>query len=186
MEEAKERLELLSRQDSLTGIPNRRHFDEMLEVEWRRAYRAGSTLCLILLDIDCFKRYNDAYGHLRGDECLKQVANVLREATTHAGDVAARYGGEEFVVLLPATDIDGAEGVAERLRAAVEGLGIPHKYSVTAPVVTISVGVGLAEGDRDESPAALIAAADEALYLAKHEGRNLVRSATLQRAIRVG
>lgn len=180
LEDATQELERLSRSDGLTGVANRRHFDDILDREWRRAFRAKSTVSLILVDVDCFKSYNDTYGHLRGDECLKQVGLTLQASATRAGDLAARYGGEEFVILAPDIDIEGALVIAERARAAVELLNLPHERSAAAPVVTISVGVACFTVADGESPDGLIEAADEALYRAKSEGRNrVVASSTL-------
>jgi len=172
--EANRRLERLSSLDSVTGVANRRRFDAALDHEWRRGCRSGSPLSVLLLDIDAFKRYNDTYGHLRGDECLQQVAAAISGCLSRAGDLAARYGGEEFVALLPHMGVEDASRVAGKIRAAVEALALPHEGSTTAPVVTISVG-GAAVVPRDDGdPSALVAAADEALYAAKRRGRNRV------------
>jgi diguanylate cyclase (GGDEF)-like protein len=165
--EANLRLERLSSLDGLTGVANRRRFDEALDVEWRRAARSGAPLSLAMLDLDFFKDFNDTNGHLAGDDHLRQVAKALFGALGRAGDLVARYGGEEFVVLLPGMGAAEAAAVAERLRASVEALALPHNASAVARVVTLSVGVAT-------RPAALVAAADEALYRAKREGRNRV------------
>jgi two-component system chemotaxis family response regulator WspR len=169
-------LERLSALDGLTGIANRRRFDDSLDAEWRRARRDKTPLSLILIDIDHFKRYNDHYGHLGGDDCLRQVARALAGVVHRPGDVVARYGGEEFVILLPATDADGAATVAETLRAVIETLRIPHARSDTADCVTISLGSATVFADGDGQQA-LIAAADGALYEAKKQGRNRHRRA---------
>ena len=165
-------LEKLSSLDGLTGIANRRRFDEALDQEWRRGRREQHALSLILIDVDYFKRYNDRYGHLRGDDCLRQVATGLAEVVHRPGDLVARYGGEEFVVLLPHTEEAGAATVAEALRAKIEGLAIPHALSETAQVVTISLGSATMRPSGDAGAEAVIAAADLALYAAKTGGRN--------------
>ena len=167
---ANERLGVLASQDGLTGIANRRTFDERLPIEWARASRARQPLALLILDVDFFKQYNDHYGHAMGDACLKMVANVLREKR-RAADLAARIGGEEFAVLLPNIDMEGAMSVAETIRARIEALRLPHTKSPLG-VVTASVGVAVAAADRTETVQALMATADKALYKAKTSGRN--------------
>ncbi len=174
LRDANRRLERLSSLDALTGIANRRAFDEVLETEWRRAARAGTPLSLVIADIDCFKRFNDGYGHRRGDDTLAAVARALQESLHRAGDFVARYGGEEFVVLLPGTDGARAAAFAETLRARVEGLGIAHERSPTAPVVTASLGVASVVPAKGVAASTLIDAADRALYRAKEAGRNRV------------
>jgi diguanylate cyclase (GGDEF)-like protein len=164
----------LSRNDGLTGIANRRHFDEFYQQEWKRALRDETPLSLILCDIDFFKNYNDTYGHQAGDDCLRAVAGVLQSGLRRPGDLAARYGGEEFIVVLPGTLREGALAVAESLRRAVEALAIPHSASAAAPVVTISLGISFTVPGSGESSADLLAAADKALYRAKEGGRNRV------------
>ncbi len=176
LEQANERLEALSAQDPLTGVGNRRMFDEVLEREWRRAQRSGQPLSLLMVDIDSFKPYNDAYGHKRGDECLSQVASALSSSANRASDLVARYGGEEFAVILPATSSAGATAIAEALRMKVEALMIPHEASATARFVTISIGVGTGVPQEGSPSGYLIERADKALYLAKQEGRNRVRT----------
>jgi diguanylate cyclase (GGDEF)-like protein len=178
--EANQRLERLSALDPLTGLANRRRFDEVLDVEWRRGCRSGGPISLILFDLDFFKRYNDTNGHLAGDECLRQVARVLSGALGRAGDLVARYGGEEFVALLPDLGEEAALALAERLRAGVEALGLPHDASAVSRLVTISAGVATMVADERHSPAVLVAAADRALYQAKRGGRNLVVRATAE------
>lgn len=160
--------------DGLTSIPNRRRFDEDLASEWKRAHRAGSTISLIMLDVDHFKAYNDHYGHGAGDNCLRKVAGALAEAVVRPGDLAARYGGEEFVVLLPTTGHESATQIAERIRAQVEALRIPHDYSAAAAWVTISVGLASAIPSDCDGAAALLEKADNMLYRAKNAGRNRV------------
>ncbi len=170
-----ELLEKLSRQDGLTEIPNRRHFNERAKLEWQRAQRVGLPLSVIMIDIDHFKQYNDRYGHAAGDACLKQVAQALKACVERPLDLVARYGGEEFVALLPETDCDGARHLAEQMRAAVEALSIPHAGSSSASVVTLSIGVAThKEGHAKADLSQLQTCADQALYRAKHQGRNRV------------
>jgi len=176
LEEANAKLERLSFLDGLTNIANRRRFDEFLHIEWRRAAREAAPLSVILADIDFFKAYNDTYGHEAGDEILKKVAGALAAMLNRPADLVARYGGEEFVVALPGTDAAGALVLAERLRAAVEALAVAHSTSRAAAHVTISVGVATTIPERGAAPEALVAAADQALYEAKHDGRNRVRA----------
>ncbi|HKP76446.1 MAG TPA: diguanylate cyclase, partial [Longimicrobiaceae bacterium] len=182
LREANQRLERLSQVDDLTGIANRRAFDDALDHEWRRSRRSGAPLALAMIDIDCFKDYNDHYGHREGDECLRRVARALAAGVHRAGDLVARYGGEEFVVLLPGIDADHAAVVAEALRAGVEALGLPHASSGVAPVVTISAGVAAMAPARQGPTGALVDDADRALYAAKREGRNRVAVAAGQLA----
>ena len=175
--EANLRLERLSSLDGLTGVANRRRFDEVFGLEWRRACRTGTPLSLVMLDLDFFKDFNDTNGHLAGDEHLRQVAQALAGTLGRAGDLVARFGGEEFVVLLPSMVAGDAAALAERLRQSVEALGLPHNASTVSRVVTVSVGVATAFAEERTSPAALVAAADGALYRAKREGRNRVAQA---------
>jgi diguanylate cyclase (GGDEF)-like protein len=172
LEEANEILRQLSSQDGLTGLSNRRHFDEALTREWRRALRSRGPISLLMLDIDGFKAYNDSNGHQEGDECLKSVATALRDVLKRSGDLCARYGGEEFAVILPETGLDGAARVAETLRATVEALQIPHPKGPISPVVTVSIGAHCLFPNESTNPAALISGADMALYMAKQTGRN--------------
>jgi diguanylate cyclase (GGDEF)-like protein len=166
----------LSTLDGLTGIANRRRFDEVLHQEWRRALRAQSPLSLILLDIDFFKAYNDNYGHLAGDECLKKVAHCLLDSLQRPADLAARYGGEEFACILPETDSNGALLIAHKLQANILALDIPHAYSEVAPQITVSQGVATAQplSDQECGTENLLGMADTLLYQAKAEGRNRV------------
>jgi diguanylate cyclase (GGDEF)-like protein len=172
LEEANRKLERLSFLDGLTNIANRRRFDEYLAVEWRRAQREHAPVSLILADVDYFKGYNDHYGHEAGDEVLKHVAAALDATVGRPADLVARYGGEEFVVVLPGTDTQGAAALAERLRAAVSALAIPHAHSRAADHVTISLGVATLVPPREGALEGLITAADQALYEAKRAGRN--------------
>lgn len=157
--------------DGLTGVTNRRFFDETLQQEWRRCSRAKLPLSLIMLDIDFFKKYNDTYGHLQGDECLKRVAAVLSRQVRRPGDVVARYGGEEFAIILPNTPLSGALDVAHHIEAAIRGMGIPHAQGGSQKLVTISAGVASWLWQTDHGPDQLIALADRQLYLAKEQGR---------------
>ncbi len=167
-------LEKLALMDGLTGIANRRSFDQALELEWKRAARSGREISVIMLDIDHFKPYNDNYGHGAGDDCLQRVAKALRSALHRPSDLIARYGGEEFVALLPETDSQGTAGMAETLRLAVANLTLPHAYSPIADHVTVSVGHVTRQAVPDQSPQDVLKAADQALYKAKEAGRNRV------------
>jgi diguanylate cyclase (GGDEF)-like protein len=174
LERANKRLQRLSYQDGLTGIANRRHFDEAIEREWRRARRLGSAVSLIMIDVDGFKALNDAYGHQFGDECLMLLARVFRDALKRPGDLVARYGGEEFAVLLPDTAPQGAGEIAEEIRAKVEAMKLTFNGLTSEAVVTISLGVVTRYPTGALFIGALISAADEALYWAKQDGRNRV------------
>jgi diguanylate cyclase (GGDEF)-like protein len=171
---ANQELTRLSSLDGLTGIANRRYFDDYLNSELNRAVRNGNKLSLVMLDIDFFKFYNDTYGHQEGDRCLQLVAKMLRETVKRPGDLVARYGGEEFVVVLPETGIEGAARVAENLRFNVANLNIEHRNSKVSDHVTISLGVTSIIPAEASSPEELIAQADAALYHAKDTGRDRV------------
>lgn len=158
--------------DGLTGVHNRRHFDERLAAEWGRAARNNTALSVVLLDVDFFKRYNDRYGHQAGDECLRKIAATLKEGLRRPTDLVARYGGEEFVCLLPDTDPRGAVQLAERLGQQVFARQIEHADSSVAPVVTVSLGVCCKSDGAVGSAAALLRGADAQLYIAKERGRN--------------
>jgi diguanylate cyclase (GGDEF)-like protein len=173
LERANQELRRLSFLDGLTGISNRRGFDDYVAREWSRAARAGTSLSLILVDVDHFKAYNDRYGHLAGDDCLKQVAGALADRLRRPTDLVARYGGEEFAVVLPGADTMEAAFVAEALRTGVEALDLRHEGSSTSDRVTISLGVASRVPSSDEAPQELLDAADQALYSAKRRGRNL-------------
>ena len=171
LERANARLQELAHQDPLTGLANRRHFDQTLAAEWSRAGRAPSELSLVLIDIDHFKAYNDHFGHPAGDECLKAVAGALRAVARRGSDLVARFGGEEFAVLLPSTPAHGARVVAEAMRHSVEDLRIPHAPGA-GTVVTVSLGFATAVPSAGGDPSALLRDADRALYRAKAQGRN--------------
>ncbi|ANB01856.1 diguanylate cyclase [Ectothiorhodospira sp. BSL-9] len=165
----------LSRIDGLTGIANRRQFDDVLMQEWNHASRTGGCIGLILLDIDHFKPFNDHYGHVAGDDALKTVARTLSETLPRTTDLVARYGGEEFVCVLPGTELEGVLTVAQRIQAAVLERGIPHAASNTHAHLTVSLGVASARPKLHEGdPGKLVSLADEALYKAKASGRNQV------------
>lgn len=172
LERSNAELQRLSSLDGLTGIANRRQFDETLRREWQRAQRDSAPLSLILLDIDYFKLYNDSYGHQRGDECLKRVAHALASTISRPADLVARYGGEEFVAVLPGTDAKGAEKLAERFRRSVQALEIDHGASNAGEHVTISAGIATVIPEVDTSVDSFVESADRALYLAKEQGRN--------------
>jgi diguanylate cyclase (GGDEF)-like protein len=167
-------LEQMAMLDSLTGIPNRRRFNEVFEQEWRRCMRDGVPLSLIVVDVDHFKIFNDTYGHTAGDEVLRRIAKTLSTSLRRPGDFVARYGGEEFVILLPGIDSEGARNLSEHTRADVEAEHIPHALSEVAPWITISLG-GATRIPRDNAPSPeLFCLADTYLYEAKHSGRNRV------------
>jgi len=167
-------LAALARRDPLTGVANRREFDETLEAEWRRARRSRSPVGLVLVDVDCFKRYNDACGHQAGDGCLQAVARTLATVAHRAGDLVARYGGEEFAAIFPGLDREQVAAIAESMRRAVEHLAVPHPASPVGSVVTVSVGASSLRPQKGDTPATLIYDADVALYRAKAEGRNRI------------
>jgi diguanylate cyclase (GGDEF)-like protein len=175
--EVKQALEYLVRLDSLTGIPNRRLFEEEFSKEWARSKRDQEPLALITADIDHFKEYNDHYGHPAGDLCLVEVAQAMYHALSRPGDVAARVGGEEFAILLPQTDLNGAISVAEQIRERVLALNLLHEGSPVARQVTLSFGVSSSELASGASPAELIRTSDVALYEAKRRGRNQIVAA---------
>ena len=177
--QAEDKLKALSTLDGLTGVANRRYFEEYLETEWTSSLQTGKPLSLIMCDIDYFKGYNDTYGHLEGDECLRKVAGSLNKTVKGTRYLLARFGGEEFVVILPETGLDDAVIVAELLRSNIEALKIEHKKSQISNYVTISLGVSTVVSNLELSSRELISLADTALYQAKKEGRNTYRSAHL-------
>jgi diguanylate cyclase (GGDEF)-like protein len=182
LEREKHELEILAETDRLTDVLNRRGFERVAGEELRRTVRAGAPLSLLMIDVDDFKAYNDAYGHLAGDECLRRIAHALSGAMRRQGDVVGRFGGEEFTVLLPEADEQGAEHVASRLRQAIFALALKHERSRAAVVVTISVGVATLRPTRTTQIDELVASADASLYEAKSAGRNRVGAAK-QRAL---
>jgi diguanylate cyclase (GGDEF)-like protein/PAS domain S-box-containing protein len=171
---AEEQLKLIASIDGLTGVANRRHFDNTLDLEWRRAMRSAKLLSLIMIDIDFFKNYNDLYGHLAGDSCLQKIAHTIRDSLRRAGNFVARYGGEEFTVILPDTKVEEACLFAESLREKIENLNIEHKDSKVGKNVTVSLGVSTTVPKKDSEYDELISLADKALYQAKQGGRNRV------------
>jgi diguanylate cyclase (GGDEF)-like protein len=177
LESANQELERLSRIDALTGIANRRCFEEALEQEWSRMKRGDHALSLLLLDLDEFKRYNDSCGHQEGDECLRTVAQALASAVRRSSDLVARYGGEEFAVILPHLGEEGALEMAWTLNRLVSGLAIGHASSRVADIVTVSIGVATVRSKKAQAAKALIAQADAALYRSKAAGRNCVTHA---------
>jgi diguanylate cyclase (GGDEF)-like protein len=177
LREASNQLWLLSQHDGLTGVPNRRSFDDKLDEEWGRAVRERQSLALIMLDIDHFKLFNDHHGHLAGDDALRRVAQATQDQLKRPGDFLARYGGEEFGLVLPDTGLEGALLIAERIRWGVETLGIKHRTFPAGEKVTVSLGVAAEWPKVNGNPDDLLRAADQALYAAKLAGRNQVRSA---------
>ncbi|WP_320172044.1 diguanylate cyclase domain-containing protein [Maridesulfovibrio sp.] len=167
-------LEGLANLDGLTEMPNRRSFEMALEKEWRRCQRAGEVLSLVMLDVDCFKQYNDNYGHTSGDDVLRKVARVLLKEAKRPADIAARYGGEEFVIMLPETNAAGGRYISERIRSMIEALDIPHEHSSVNRVLTTSLGGVTLLPSSASDPQDLTVAADSMLYEAKHRGRNQV------------
>ncbi|WP_346353964.1 diguanylate cyclase [Azotosporobacter soli] len=174
LQSANEELRLVSQLDGLTGIANRRSFDAALQREWKRGLRDQTSVALIMLDADQFKSYNDTYGHLAGDECLKFIAAELKTAAKRASDLAGRFGGEEFVLLLPECDLQGAAQIAEQMRHAIEAANLPHAGSSVASCVTVSLGVAAVLPTLSLEADILVAAADRAMYRAKQAGRNRV------------
>lgn len=171
LERANELLSRLSTTDSLTGLANRRQFDQSLQTEWLRSARNQQPISLLMIDVDYFKRYNDHYGHLTGDACLRQIAGVLFDCAQRSGEVVARYGGEEFAMLLPGADIEMAKIMAQRCMDELSKAAIPHANSPVAPWLTISIGVATAVADQNLLPESLVECADAALYRTKGSGR---------------
>ncbi len=178
LQEAQDELQRLSFVDGLTGVANRRFLDQQLDLEWRRLAREQAPLALVMVDIDQFKLFNDTYGHLAGDDCLRRVAQALGQSLLRPADILARYGGEEVVAVLPGTSLEGALALAERMRRQVEGLAIAHAASTVAPWVTVSLGVAAQVPANHDNPQQVLAAADAALYQAKQAGRNRVQGAS--------
>jgi two-component system, chemotaxis family, response regulator WspR len=167
-------LQRLNNVDGLTGLSNKGYVNEVMAIEWKRAIREQVAISVLMIDVDEFKRYNDTYGHLSGDEVLKQVSKTIADSVNRPADLAARFGGEEFIVVLPATALPGALAMGERLRGNIEALGIPHSTSSVINHVTVSVGVASAIPQRSDVYSRLIETADGALYEAKRAGRNKV------------
>ncbi|HEX6734420.1 MAG TPA: diguanylate cyclase [Azonexus sp.] len=176
-------LQQLATVDCLTGVANRRSFDEKLHSEWNRARRQHDPLSLIMIDVDYFKPYNDLYGHQRGDECLKAFSAILQGQAFRAGDLTARYGGEEFAIVLPNTTLAGAREVAERIRQSIEQADLPHAGSATSTRITASMGVAALVPGHGSHAGTLVALADQALYAAKRSGRNRVCVAEAETAL---
>jgi diguanylate cyclase (GGDEF)-like protein len=174
LEKANKELLRLSHIDGLTQIYNRRHFDSALYIEIQRQQRTSIPISVLICDIDFFKKFNDTYGHLAGDECIRSVANIIRQHCKRISDIAARYGGEEFGVILPNTGSNEAKAIAESILHAVEGEMIPHRTSMVKKFVTLSIGVASLIPDLRTTPSSIIALADKALYESKHGGRNRV------------
>jgi diguanylate cyclase (GGDEF)-like protein len=172
--EANHQLEALASQDGLTGLANRRHFDQYLAAQWQYCLLQKIPLALILIDVDFFKDYNDAYGHLLGDDCLKQVATIIKSRSRVKTDLVARYGGEEFVIVLPSTTSGEAAQLAERVQEAIAAQNIPHRQSAVADYVTLSMGLTSLIPRQTETVANMIQTADLALYQAKTRGRNRI------------
>ncbi len=178
LEAANQQLQKLANHDGLTGVANRYRFDEYLQQEWKRMARESQPLSLLLLDVDFFKKYNDTYGHLQGDQCLKKVAEVISNNVQRPGDLVARYGGEEFAVILPNTPLSGAKKVAEKIQQNLRKTELEHQGSSISKFVTLSCGVSSLIPDYYQSATTLIQAADRALYQAKASGRNRVVQAS--------
>ena len=175
LQRSEHRYRELAKADALTGLANRRGFDERLEEEWNRAAGRGKPVALLLIDVDLFKSYNDLYGHVGGDACLRCIAGVIAGTLQRHSDVAARFGGEEFAVILPDTTLDAALIVAENVRLAVVGMNLPHSGNPEG-IQTISIGVAAGVPGQDGSTVSLLTAADHAMYRAKYLGRNRVES----------
>jgi diguanylate cyclase (GGDEF)-like protein len=172
LESANEELETLALFDALTGVANRRAFDQTLNDRWQRAIRRGSQLVLILLDVDHFKNFKDSLGHPAGDECLCQIARAMSGALMRPDDFLGRYGGEEFGIILPNTDLDGASVLASRIQESIQSAAIHHPNSPVGPLVSVSSGIAIGPTNSTNSMSQLISAADRALYQAKQNGRN--------------
>ena len=180
MKQSQDQLARHARVDGLTQVNNRREFERSIETEWRRAQRSKRPLSLIIIDIDHFKAFNDYYGHLAGDGCLRTVAQTIKTSIHRAQDMVCRYGGEEFVIILPETDLDGARLVASNVQSAIEALNINHERSDSAAVVTISAGVTCVSPYQGGTPNELMTTADKNLYQAKAQGRNQFVSSAIK------
>jgi diguanylate cyclase (GGDEF)-like protein len=184
LERANRELKRLASLDSLTGLYNRRLLVELLVREWRRSVREQRPLAVLMIDVDCFKAFNDTYGHPAGDRCLQMVGRVVLQSLARPGDLAGRYGGEEFVAVLPGTPLEGALTVAEEVRRRVEEMAVGHASSTAASVVTVSIGAAAAVPGPESSYQRVLGAADEALYDAKRSGRNRVVGSEVEPRIR--
>lgn len=167
--------DMLAASDGLTQISNRRGFDAHLDHQWALMLRSQEPISIILCDVDYFKLFNDYYGHLAGDDCLKSIAQALHASLARPGDLAARYGGEEFAAILPETSLNGALKVAERIQEAIAQMQIPHERSLIHPYITLSMGVACTVPSYEGSPSSLLEKTDQLLYLAKAKGRNQIR-----------
>jgi diguanylate cyclase (GGDEF)-like protein len=176
MKDAEAALRDLAGLDGLTGLPNRRTFDDVLAKEWARSSRNGAPLALLLIDIDHFKGFNDNFGHAGGDKCLETIANVIASSVQRNGDLPARYGGEEFALILPSTDTNGALGVAERLRKSIAARELRHPENTASPFVTASIGAAALVAPPNAPAKDIVQFADQALYRAKALGRNRARA----------
>jgi len=174
LKSTRDELDRAARLDSLTQIYNRREFDRILTKEWRRCARSRVSLCLLMLDVDQFKKYNDHYGHLAGDGCIRILAQTMKESVKRTADFVSRYGGEEFAILLPDTDAEGALKVAENIQQRINALQIPHQTSDVETFVTVSIGCHTLSPTQNDDMIALLAGADEHLYRAKNSGRNRI------------
>jgi diguanylate cyclase (GGDEF)-like protein len=172
LQEANQKLEQLATHDGLTQIANRRYFDEYLQQEWQRMTREQQPLSLILLDVDCFKAYNDYFGHQQGDEGLVTIAQAVQQVVKRSADLLARYGGEEFGVILPNTRRSGAESVAQAIQSEIKALRLPHPKSRVNDYLTVSMGIASVVPTPSQAVEDLVAAADSALYQAKRRGRD--------------
>ncbi|MGL5402655.1 MAG: GGDEF domain-containing protein, partial [Acinetobacter sp.] len=178
-----QQLSILSQQDALTGLANRRYLDEVLENEWKRSIRHEVPITIMMIDIDFFKLYNDTLGHIQGDQCLRRIAILLGSISSRSGDLAARYGGEEFLLLFSMTDKDQALIQVQRLMQLMQNIGIAHPRSNVSKYVTISVGVATTTPHLNDSLSEFISQADHALYVAKNNGRNQYHVATIENVI---
>lgn len=175
------KLKLLSTTDGLTGIANRRRFDDQVYIEWGRALRQGAPISFIFLDIDNFKKYNDHFGHIQGDECLRTIAQTIQQIHKRDTDIIARYGGEEFAIVLPNTDLTGAEAYAKRLTKHIEALSLPHPDNGDYTAITVSMGISSVIPSADITPEQVLSFVDGCMYQAKEAGRNRYISRTFEK-----
>lgn len=174
LETVNQRLEMLSRMDGVLGVSNRAYFDERIKTEWRLARRHKQPISLLMIDVDFLRQFNETYGHLEGDNCLRSIARATREGLFRPSDIVARYGGEELVALLPNTSHEGALLVADRIRSQVDSYAIPHAASSVASRVTVSIGVATLEPEKGGEALSLLLQAENALFQAKKRGRNQI------------